>query len=34
MKVKTTNTLFWILQITGWNVPAFNSWAKFLSKYA
>ena len=28
---KTKDTLFWVLQIIGWNVPAFNSWAKFLS---
>ncbi len=27
----TKNKVFWILQITGWSVPALNSWAKFFS---
>jgi sensor histidine kinase YesM len=27
----TKRILFWILQIIGWNAPALNSWAKFLT---
>jgi len=30
MKSYKNNTLFWVLQIIGWIIPASNSWGKFL----